>query len=530
MKDTPFLKYDERKGIDFSPWGGIQGFLDATSNGGTGKIESVLKRISPWMSRAVDMTAVSISNLPFEIVDAKAPKSIKAKGAQEPIDTSANWENKVGGMPNPKRILSLVASSLCGGQAYLYPDRTERRLVDLVYYSPNTIMPQFKTSDGSLDFFQRNTEKGKSDKLQPDQLIYFWLPDSDVEIGPALKHPLGAATISALLTSGFDKAAQLLADRYFVPATIVGAKGMASQQAREQAENWLSRFFRGAFQSHQVKVMNAEDVSVVKVGGGMEDLKSGFDEIKRGAIEGIGAAFGIPAGIFMSDKAYATEMDALIRTWYESSQFVSIYQCIEETLNDQLLIPMGYKFRFRLETIDAFQEDETKRAAAYREYVSADMRPSIAAQILGIELPEGTEPKDLDEKFDRAPEPPILVTAETQRRERLREPVDDDEPEKKPPARPLVKSIHLDADQQKEIVLWRQRATAWHRKGKGGASEWECKHIPEDIAGAIRVKLAAAMTELDIVKAFEINADVDGDGLWAVSEGLNRIADLISGK
>src|SRR4030067_266401 len=111
MTNTPFIRAEEaaRKVFDFSPWGGIEGFLKAAKGGAMGN-SATLKRIVPDLAHAVDMTAVAVSNLPFEIVSEKGG---------EIFDTSTDWENKLGGMENPQRLIYLVASSLCGGAAYV---------------------------------------------------------------------------------------------------------------------------------------------------------------------------------------------------------------------------------------------------------------------------------------------------------------------------------------------------------------------------------------------------------------------------
>src|SRR5215216_5892327 len=112
MTNTPFIYAQKNayKGFDFSPWGGIEGFLQASKMGQTGDA-AALKRLVPDLAHAVDMTAVAISGLPFDILDK----------SDNVYDTSAEWKNNLGGMPNPQRLIYLLASSLCGGSAYLLP-------------------------------------------------------------------------------------------------------------------------------------------------------------------------------------------------------------------------------------------------------------------------------------------------------------------------------------------------------------------------------------------------------------------------
>src|SRR5690349_20637661 len=125
MTSNPFINADDaaRKGFDFSPWGGLEGFLRASQAGGMGST-AILKRLVPDLAHAVDMTAVAISSLPFDIVDAESG---------DVFDTSTDWKNVLGGMENPQRLLYLLASSLCGGAAYVIPEVTNRAIIDLHY-------------------------------------------------------------------------------------------------------------------------------------------------------------------------------------------------------------------------------------------------------------------------------------------------------------------------------------------------------------------------------------------------------------
>ncbi len=51
------------------------------------------------------------------------------------------------------------------------------------------------------------------------------------------------------------------------------------------------------------------------------------------------------------------------RKFYENT-VVPQARFIESALNEQLFTPLGYRWRFRPETLDVFQEDESQRAQA----------------------------------------------------------------------------------------------------------------------------------------------------------------------
>ena len=489
------------KAIDFEPWGGIDGFLMATSNGVYTRA-NMLKSVVPWLAKAVSMTSNAVAGMPFDIVD--------ANGVVQ--DTSSDWSNVVGFMDEPRRLMQLLASSLCGGSAYLLPLKTSRSIVSVQYIAPATITP-YITNRG-LEYFQRTTNKGESVRLTPDELYYFWLPDSDVEIGCPLSYPLSTSLIASELLASMSSTMKIYGDRGFVPAYIGNVKGMPSQDEKKKAENYLTRFLRGAYDS-VVKLINSESLELIRVGAGMEELKGAYTEIQQQAIEDIGTAFGIPAALFMSDKAFASEVTSLTRTWYETSIFVTIYHTIEETFNEQILKPYDLRMQFKPESLAVFQEDENSRASAVSAYTSAiASNPQIAAFVMdfmGVDLDEEQE-HELEE----------IVKGVDEKVEDLTEtPTEDYQPEMP------EEEVTLTPDETKDLALWYSKAKAWNLKGKGNAVDWENKHLREEIAAPIRAKLADAKTELDIVKAFEVGKrktkPQNDDAIKALADSINNL-------
>jgi hypothetical protein len=417
-----FLMVDESgnaKGIDYEPWGGFENFLRDTSNGAGGmNIGALIKRVQPWLYKAVDMTANAVSDLPFDLMK-----------NGEIYDTSADWQNRLGGMPNPKRLLYQLASSLCYGKAYVIPTVLRGSIVDLRYIAPHTVSYTV-TTDG-LQWFARASDFGNAgiyypfdkemaqapaidprllqnltDSSRPLKdvdtshyaggMMYFWLPDADIEIGVPKSYPIGAALMSAQIVTSADQTLKTYGERGFVPPTILATKGMANPSERQKAEDWWNSFLR-RFDRTVAKIMNADTMDIKQVGAGFEQLRGAYREITTQQIENIGAAFGIPAAVFMSDKSFASEIDQLTRIWYSSSVFMNMYHTIEETMTDQLLNRFGVSMKFRPETIDAFQQEEASRANSFKIYVDARIKRSVAAQMVGLELPAGVEYEDLDD-------------------------------------------------------------------------------------------------------------------------------------
>ncbi len=525
MTQSPFIRAEdaERKGFDFSPWGGIEGFLKASQAGALGN-SAMLKRLVPDLAHAVDMTAAAVSGLPFEIVDE----------AGEVFDTSTDWENKLGGLENPQRLIYLIASSLCSGAAYVIPRRTPKLIFDLQYAAPHTIQPMILRE--GLQYFDRASDQGKVERFNPKELLYFWLPDSDVEIGGAQNHPLGNATLDAQLVYAMKSTLKQYGERGFVPITLLGASGMPNEAERKKSEGFFDRLLRGGFDV-LAKIVNADALTLIPVGAGMEQLKQSYLEIRRDAKESIADSFGIPPSMFMSDKAYASEMDVLMRQWYSDSRFVSIYQTIQETFTEQLYKPYGYSMRFALDTLDIFQEDEAQRSESLSKFVTAvTTDPQVAKlgmSIMGYDM-DAEQEAALEELITKKEEEKKaeqeMATAQMEQdaaltREAL---AAKPQPGKKPAPK---KAFDLTADELKDLSLWYSKAKAWHAKGKGKAVDWENKHLREEIAAPIRMKLADARTEYEIMLAFEIGNETTtpvpeykGGEIIALADALNNYA------
>jgi hypothetical protein len=523
---------DGLKGINLETFGGIDGFLSLTSGNGSLTPAQNLRKAVPWMAKAVDMTANAISALPFDIVD----------DSGKVYDSSTDWKNKTGGIESPETLFYMLASSLCFGRAYLIPETMKTSIVNLQYCAPHTINEDIN-GDG-LQSFKRTTDQGRVSKYYPVDkgepvLMYFWLPDSDVEIGPALTYPAGTALMATNLLFSMDGTLQTYAERGFIPPTVLGAKGMPSNTEREKAESWWDRFLRGRT-GQLAKIINTEALSVVKVGAGLEDIRGAYGELTKQAIESIATAFGIPSGVFMSDMAFATEIKHLTKIWYTTGTFVKIYKTIETGFNEQLFNQWGLHLKFKPDAIDAMQEEENERANAFSVYVHAGVRPSVAAQLLGIELPEGIDYAMLDADLDaKEAREQKLAEAQAARFQQKpedkpdeKEPMEKDEepeePEEEEPEKKAADMLTLNSDQIKELNLWRQIAERNYRKGKGACVDFEVKALPDDMASDIRGRLKYADSKEDIWQAFDVTGQpmsIDNEAIKNLADAINRAVD-----
>lgn len=457
------------KTIDFSPWGGIDGFLNATGGGVSDVLR--LRKLVPWLNKAITMTSNAVSQLPY---------CIEASNEVE-IDKELAW----GGVRNPQTIISLVAASLCGGSAYCLVETTSRAVVSLQYITPQTMTPIFD-SNGEVTGFKRQLQS-KTQILSPEQVLYFWLPDDTVEAGPAQLTPIVNATLPASLMAAMDGSLRQYGERGFIPPTLLSAKGMPNKSDAERTERWWNAFLRG-WTNTVAKIINAETMTATTLGAGMDELRGSYIEITNQQIKNIAASFGIPNSTFISDEnSYATALSD-IKLWYTSSEFVRIYQAVEDTLSDQLWNRFGWQMEYEPEKLEAFQQEETDKSSALSTLSAAfATNPEasiIAADVLGYDLSD-------EQKLA------IEALGEEEEAEPVTEEVTDDEQvDEVEPVMPSEEDNLIAA----EMMTWRKFCEKPRKR------EFEVKHIPSAMAIRINAGLHAAKSQDEIQAVFDAAA------------------------
>lgn len=446
------LENGQIKGVDFEVFGGIDNFLKLTSDGGNGTHAVKLRTLVPWLQKAVTMTANAVSQLPY-YVEAES---------EELIEEDTAW----GAVRNPQTLISKVAASLCGGAAYLLADVGSKGIIDLQYLIPSSITPNFNKSTGELVNFTRSLN-GVSQTYSVEQIIYFWLPDDTIETGPAQITPIANALLPAGILAAQDDSLRQYGERGFIPPTILAAKGMTNKSDVERTEKWWNAFLRG-WTKTVAKIINAESMTPQVIGAGMDELRGSYIEISTMQIKNIAAAFGIPVSTFLSDEnSYATALSDT-KLWYTSSQFVSIYQTVEDTFSDQLFSRFGWNMEYQPEQIEAFQTEETDKTSALQTLTTTIKdNPEavlIAAEILGYDLTEEQ------------------ITAI--------EGLKAEEPEPQPVPEQLA-PMELPTDEENQIAdelrNWRMFVEIPRKR------EFETKHIPP----ALKMRVQAQLNALD---------------------------------
>jgi len=415
----------------------------------------------PWLYRGTQLRCDAVAGLPFAIVT--------PDGAE--VDSSEDYQNVLEFLPNPDGLLWLIEASLTLlGRAYVHRLYNQVKTLQLRYLMPTTIEPVI---DGKgLHGFNRAVGAGIK-HLTPEEVLHFWLPDPFVELGPPRddKCPGMAALQAAGVLYNLNAFAAAFFERGAIKATLLKVGAPAPANEVKRLESWWKRVFQGIGNAWSTKVVNAE-VETETIGEGIGELSD--SNLTKEQREDIATSLGIPMTILWSTEASGLGGGGVVssdeRKFYEQT-IVPEAKFIARILNEQLLVPMGYRLAFRPETLDVFQADENERAQALSLYVNSGFRLSVAAELLGIELPEGMDYDDLDEMREED-------------RERAAERMAQQ-------GGPFGGSQGDQREAERKAMMGELRA--WRTKAKkvGGPVSWNPEFIPAPLAESLHEQIRA---------------------------------------
>lgn len=352
-----------------------------------------------FMYRCVDVRANALMGVPWDIYSLNADDPAWSHDDESPPD-ELNY------LANLPTLLWLIESSLTlKSEAALVKDMQRRKLLDVRYMQPGSYKPVWDKQQGLVGFKRKI---GKTEiELPTNEVVYVWRPNPFHETKPNTS-PAEAAMLDAGVLYDAGMFAQLFFKRGAIKATLLTVPRETQKDQRDELKRWWQRFFGGIQKAHETNVISA-DVKPVVIGEGMAELSD--KELSTEKRENIATAMGVPHSMVLSNAAnYATAHEDKLN-FYEQT-IIPELRLISRALNQQLLTPLGYKLQFNPQEMAVFQEDEKERSQSYAQYVGAGMKPSIAAQVLGIDLPEGVEYEDLDTEPETAePQPPPVMVA-----------------------------------------------------------------------------------------------------------------------
>lgn len=341
-----------------------------------------LQKTVPWLYRGLQIRMNSVASVPFAIMD-----------GENVYDSSDNWQNKLGWLPNPRRVFMLAEGGLTlFGKSYFFqkPNMLNEPM-ELRYWFPMSVREKI-TQENGLEYFSRSLSDTSQDYAVED-VLYIWGVDPYVEIGPPLGSPATAAIAGAGVLWNVDDFAAAFFSRGAIKATILSVPQGTIESERNRLKLWWQRAIQG--KNFATEVVNSDAVQATTIGEGIKELEN--VELTKEKREDISTALGIPQSKMFSTSSTDSNREEDERSVIED---MTVPECrlLEEAFNEQILGPQGLRLKFTPEAMSVYQEDEQMRSTAFLNYVNAlgKDKASIAAKFLGIEMPDGLDYADLD--------------------------------------------------------------------------------------------------------------------------------------
>lgn len=379
--DGQSLKSKDLSAWTGDEWSSVFGSYFGTDGGSPSSLYSVVG----WLYACVNLRADRVSSMPWAIF------SGETRLVSDEDDLAAYPF-----LDNLTDLLELTESSLCIlGYAYWFKQRNLRNHpLALRWFAPDTIQVLYDRTSG-IAGFRRLLDPTRSVAVgvdfTTDDIVYFRLPNAFSELEPG-SPPAKAAMADTSVLHNMNSFKAAFFERGAIKATVLTIDGNPADAEVKKLEAWWKRFFSGVKSAWATAAVRA-GVTPVVVGEGLESLSN--SELTLESRQAIATALGVPDSIISANAAnFATAQQDEIN--FLNNCIIPESKLIERTLNRQMFAPIGLRFAFEPDRLSAMQEDEEQRAQSYATYVNAKIRPSIAAQLVGLNLPDGVTYEMLD--------------------------------------------------------------------------------------------------------------------------------------
>jgi HK97 family phage portal protein len=378
--------------------------------------------------------------------------------------------------PLPQEMVDLLwlteASMLLSGAAYWLKLKNKANLLKdgVQWLNPATMTVELGNKNEII--FKQDKATQNTGPWTLKEMVYFKDFNPSNDVGPGVSPTevsLGASSLMRYMTDF----ASVFFEKGAMPITVLGVQGLTDKDEIKRVEGFFKKIASGVKNAFRTVAVNTEKLDPKVLSQPVKDLA--MPELTEQARHNIAWAFGIPQTMLEDSANYATAKEHRMSFWQDTLRPRG--NKIARVINKQLLEPhFGMTMEFAFDELDIFQEDEEKRSDSYYNYVGAGMRPSIAAEILGIDLPEGVDYADLDDKYDQ---PEQEMDADDR-------PINDSNDEKR------VK------DELRKWLRFELR-----RLGKDDKREFKSAVIPLSMYGAISGSLQTADNEDAVKRIFD---------------------------
>lgn len=455
-------------GIDIATWGlgGLFGSARHRKN-----LMTLYKSV-PWLYRAVEARASAMASIPVVMIDT----STKGDGEEvQPEDVPL-----IGGVEWHRLINKVEAWLALYGCAYVRPEqKTEivpgqfsRLGFDLSVWHPANVETIYHLSTERVVSFNRLIDDPKEARrpYNIDEVVYIPLPSREFEHRPGYP-PAAAALVAAGVLNSIDDFNTLFFDRGALFSTVAAVAGDPFPSDLQNLEDRINEVYGGMNNAHRIPAVNADKVKFERLSSTLEEMA--MKELTDGNREAVATAMGIPQSLlFSSASTFATARQD--DKHFVEKTIIPDMRLIEEALNRQFFGNLGWRIKFKTESIDAFSDvrmENTQRGVLLKNAGIITLNETRALA--------GFDPVEDDSELLLGPQPAQLPAS-----------TDDEEAEEGmeegiasasfPVADDIIQEVQV-RTMADELKDWKRKVIKGMRKGtRPGDVEWIPSLIPID--------------------------------------------------
>lgn len=364
-------------------------------NGLQGKAAGVSAWDSPWFRAVIHKRGNGVKAIPRRIT----------KG-----DTEIDEREFDGQLGRPRidfpRIFEQgsVALDRFGAMYLAAVQNARRQTLEVRWLDPRTIRLRYDKATGKLQGFERWLNGQMAQFYAYDEntrkapgIVWAWSPGMN-ETGPG-DNLEDACNLPARTLVMADELMRGLYSRGAINQHWVTANYNPPEAEKERLRERIRRFmFGGVDNAHNIEVFS-DGLTVTKVGTDPNALELGptADRLQND----ICSVCDTPRILLnTADASNRATIDRITQTWLLTTIAPHAQQIID-ALNFHVLSDLGYELELNTAGLDVDQAEEMEKAQAWAVYVDHDVNAETAAEMLGIDIPEGMEFIDTAKAADR---------------------------------------------------------------------------------------------------------------------------------
>lgn len=388
---------------------------DVESVGSVAKLYSVIS----WLYRCVSLRANAVMAMPYTLLQGQN-ELIHWTGTEfdKDIPKQISW------LKDFPQLLSKTESSSCllgsaywenvsnllGNKTFSYDWLVPSSINEAYNRIPGiggTWVDEEKVIGELVGFWRKIPHYHHIVELEIEDVVYFWLPDYAMEVGPARNTPGRAVLQNAGVIHSMDLFLHGYFDRGLIKAFIgkyapSGSNTMLQPPNADEVnrfKKFIRRLLMGVTGANNFEIFRS-DFQIETIGEGIKELRD--NKLNEDEKKSIATGMGVP--LSKMDSTASTDANRKMdEVSFIEDTIIPEIGWIFQVLNEQIFEPMGMRIKAQPNLLRIMQEDEVQRSQSFAHYVGNGMSVEAAIAILGIDMPDGIEIKP-----EPKPIPPML--------------------------------------------------------------------------------------------------------------------------